>query len=210
MTVACALPLFILGGVGLLSARVASMGGGAMFAPWLVAHPGVALYLLVESGLRLAVVFLLGNPMGSLPGVIGYEIWRRATGAGPAQRPSSAPPLASRWKESDTYKMLEPLLAFLSPTEQELLRRRFGFDPIRWGRRGAILIAIVVLLNLTLSLGALAQGRDTVWDAFWLVAGIYLFFEQIIRFRRLAAGRPAGSALGAIVRVLAKKLLVEE
>ncbi len=207
MTVASALPLFAAGAYGLLAAQIAGMGGGAVFSPWLVEHPGLSLYLFVESGLRLVVAFLMATPMGSLAGVIAYEIWRRIWRSGTPPPPRPAAATGPRWKTADSFKMLEPLLALLTPAEQESLEMRYGLETLKWGRRGAVLLLAVAVLNLVISAGAFAQGRQGFWDVFWLAAGAYLAAEQIARLRRLHEGRPAGSVLAALVRPLARRLL---
>ncbi len=207
MTILSALPLFALGAYGLLASRIAGFGGEAAFPPWLVEHPGLWLYLFVESGLRLVMAILMATPMGSLPGVIAYEIWRRVWRGDTPQPPRLKPARGPRWKAADSFKMLEPLLPLLTPAEQESLEMRFGLETLKWGRRGAVLILAVAILNLVISAGAFAQGRQGFWDVFWLAAGLYLAGEQIARLRRLRAGRPAGSVLAALVRPLARSLL---
>ena len=205
MTILSALPLFVLGAYGLLASRLAALGGGSLSAPWLVEHPALCAYLVLESGVRLVAAFLMGTPMGSLPGVLGYEVWRRIRKDAP--QPPAAAPERSRWKAADSYRMLEPLLALLTPAEQEHLERRFDFDALKWGRRGAVLLLVLAALNLVISAGALAEGRDGFWDVFWIAAGTYLLAEQIVRLRRLGSGRPAGSVLAAVVRPLARGIL---
>jgi hypothetical protein len=206
MTILSALPLFALGSYGLLAGRVAAMGGGSGFDAWLADHPGLPIYLFFESGVRLFAAFLLGNPMGSLAGAVAYEAWLRLR-----HRKAPAPMVAAgkgpRWKAADSFKMLEPLLSLLTPPEQEALERRFGFDALKWGRRGAWLLLVVAILNLIISGGALAEGRADFWDFFWLAAGAYLFGEQVARLRSIQKGQPAGSVLASVVRPLASGLL---
>jgi hypothetical protein len=205
MTILSALPLFALGTYGLLAGQLVAMGGGSARDVWLAGHPAPSIYLFLESGTRLVAAFLLGHPMGSLAGVVGYEVWLRlrhrkapASPSAVAQRP--------RWKTADSFKMLEPLLSLLTPAEQEALERRFGFDCLKWGRRGAWLLLVVAALNLIISAGALAQGRAGLWDLFWLATGVYLGGEQIARLGQLRRGKPAGSILAAVVRPLAGML----
>ena len=47
----------------------------------------------------------------------------------------------------------------------------------------------------------------TFGDALWLLIGGFLVLEQMGRWKKLKAGAPAGSILGALVRPLAKPLL---
>jgi hypothetical protein len=205
MTIASALPLFVVGGVAVLARQLSAFGAEASFPWWLTPPLPVAVYWCVESALRLFAAFLQGIPMGSLPGVLAYELWRGVFRRG---EPAIAPPAReTKWHPNDTFKMLEPLLSLLSLEEQELLERRFGFDSLKWGRRSAILVGVIAAANVVISLGMLAQGRDSVWDALWLVAGGYLVVEQVLRLRRIAQGYPAASALGGLVRPIARRLL---
>src|SRR5712692_180778 len=204
MTFFSAFPLFVIGVLRILDARLAMMGAGALLPPWLALPIFVAVYFALESAVRFWSLIFAGEPMGSLPGVVAYEAWRLAGGA---SAPISARPAPPKWDPSDTYKMLEPFLALLSPEEQEWIEGRHSFDPLRWGRRSAILVGILAITNVVISLGMLAQGHDDFWDFAWLLVGGYLCVEQVIRLRRIGQGHPAGSALGALVRPLARNLL---
>jgi len=209
MTILSALPLFVLGAYSLFASRFRLefllLGGDPPLLVWMADHPGLSLYLAVESGVRLAVAVGQGNPMGSLAGVVAYEVWLRLRHR-KAPAPTRAAAGRPRWKTADSFKMLEPLLSLLTPAEQESLERRFGFDCLKWGRRGAWLLLVVAALNLVISAGALAQGRAGFWDLFWLAAGAYLAAEQIARLGQLRRGKPAGSILAAVVRPLAGTL----
>jgi hypothetical protein len=213
MTIVSALPLFVVGSIGILARQMESFGGllsasaSVSFPAWLAPPLPLALYLFIESGLRLVVAFLQGQPMGSVLGVLLYELWRQTTRSGQVVTARAALSSRTKWEAADIYKMLEPLLAFLSEDEQELLERRFGFAVLRWGRRSAFLIGVVAILNVIISLGQLAQGRSTFWDFLWLLAGGYLCIEQVLRLREISRGHPAGSVLGGLVRPMARRLL---
>jgi len=204
MTFLSAFPLFLLGVLRILDARLAMMGAGALLPSWLALPIPLAVYFALESAVRLWSLLFAGEPMGSLPGVLAYEAWRLVTGASP---PVAVRPAAPKWAAADIYKMLEPFLALLSPEEQEWIEGRHSFDPLRWGRRSAILVAILAITNVVISLGMLAQGHDDVWDFAWLLVGGYLCVEQVVRLRRIGQGHPAGSVLGALIRPLARSLL---
>lgn len=103
--------------------------------------------------------------------------------------------------------MLEPLLALLTPAEQNDLELRFGMETLRWGKITAILLLVVGGANLVASLALFVAGAGGFGDLVWLVAGAGLSIEQIARLREIARGRPAGSVLGALVRPLVGKLL---
>ena len=104
--------------------------------------------------------------------------------------------------------MLEPLLALLPPADQETLERHFAFDPQRWGRRTSLFILLFAGANVLISIAAFRSGTDVFLDFAALVLGGFLIVEQILRRRALAEGKPAGSVLGALVRPLARPLLL--
>lgn len=218
MTVASALPLFALGMVSWLYSMAAAYGaglsaGGANPAeggpsiPSLLPLP-LALYLVVESGIRLGLAFVQAGPVGSLPGILVFAIVTGIRGSQSVSAPSfRGLPASPEQALRDRYRMLEAVLALLTPAEQESLARRFGFEPLRWGRITAVLLLIVGGANVLASLIAFAAGAGGLGDLLWLLAGAALSAEQIARLRRIARGQPAGSALGAIVRPMAGKLL---
>lgn len=219
MTVASALPLFALGFVSSLFSLAAAFGEGFSVGmsglenaqrsiPHLLPLP-LAAYLAVESGIRMGVAFLQARPIGSLPGTLLYESWRIARGQPDVSLHSfhSLPPTSER-ALLDRFRMLEPLLSLLSPTEQEILEQRFGMETLRWGRITAFLLLAVGGLNALASFANLTAGLGGVGDALWLLAGAALSAEQIGRLRRIAKGQPAGSVLGALVRPLARNLLI--
>ena len=210
MTIVSALPLFLLGVLGLLAAQIAGFAGGSVFPSWLTEHPFLFMYLFGESGLRLASAFIQGEPMGSLVGILAYEITaalrERPRVAAPAKKEPPSKPTGQPWGAAEIYKLSEPLLALLSPSEQLELESRFHFDFRRWGRFSAVALLVIGGANVLIALGQLAQARESLWDYFWIPAGTYLVIEQILRWRRLGAGSPAGSILGALVRPIAKRL----
>jgi len=204
MTVASAMPLLLLGVWGFVERAVGGrLAGGPELPWWLLPSIPVALYLVVESALRLASAVAMGRPMGSLPVVLAWEAWGAIRGE-PAARPATRLPEES---DADRYRMVEPFLALLTPDEQSRLEERFGFDPIRWGRITAALILLVCGSNVFAAAVNAATGRGSLADAAWLVAGTLLSIEQIARWRRLRDRRPAGSVLGVLVRPLARRLL---
>ena len=221
MTVASALPLFALGLVSWLysmaavygagmSAGVASLGEGGSSIPSLLPIP-LAVYFVVESGIRLGLAFLRKEPVGSLPGTLVYAIveafcGNRSLTPPPFRGLPASPEQALR----DRYRMLEAVLGLLPPAEQEILARRFGFEPLRWGRLTAIVLLVVGGANVLASLIAFAAGAGGFRDLLWLLAGAALSAEQIARFHRIARGKPAGSVFGALVRPMTRDLLEPE
>lgn len=207
MTVVSALPLFGLGLVGAISVATSSLGA-EHFAPRWLSNPLVSVYLVVESVIRLASALVNGEPMGSLFGLVGYGAWT-LTGGQPAAAPVSRALPASPTDRAlqDRYTMLEPLLALLTPQEQQQLELRFAFDPFRWGRRTSAIILWVAGANVFISILTFLNRTDVFLDFAALVVGGFFVLEQISRRQRMAAGHPAGSVLGALVRPLARPLL---
>jgi hypothetical protein len=75
MTASSALPLLVLGIIGLLGHFVQMLGGS--LAPLPQPPLPLSLYLFGESALRLALVATQSRPAGSIPGAVLYEIWKR-------------------------------------------------------------------------------------------------------------------------------------
>jgi hypothetical protein len=75
MTVASALPLFVLGVLGTFAAFARLAGGSPEPLPDLPLP--LSLYLAFESYFRLSSVATESRPMGSIPGTVLYEMWRR-------------------------------------------------------------------------------------------------------------------------------------
>jgi hypothetical protein len=183
------------GGFGVATGDARAMGA-------LPTSTGVLLFgalLGVESAMRAGIAFLQGRPAGSLFGAIAYEVWRRA----------KREPLEVEWRPArgdvpddrrllDAYRMREPLAALLSPAEQVDLAERFGFDPIRWGRRTALL-----LLSF---FGLVGWRAMDLGDTLVLLAATAICLEQVLRIVRLARGEAAGSVLGVFIRPLMRPL----
>lgn len=210
MTAVSAVPPLILGVLGVIACLVAAVAGGSEGARGGAVLGIVSAYFFFESSMRLFYsAFFQREPMGSLPGHLAYAIWSLLRG-----RPASfaSTPTATRTAETETalqdrYTMVEPLLALLSPEEQTSLERHFGFDPFKWGRRSSLLILFVAGANVLISMAAFRSGTDVFLDFAALVVGAFFVLEQISRRRRIAAGHPAGSVLGALVRPLARPLI---
>lgn len=211
LSLASALPLWIVGWLSLILLLASSIGGAASFpAPLLV----FGVYLLAESTARLVVCVLQGRPIGSLVGTVPWEIWSRL---GRAHARASGKPLPPekevRKVESDAardaldrYHVLEPAAGLLPVDDQVRLAERFGFDGIRWGRIEAIfLIVMFGPLGVTSVLGAISVFEVSDLPKIAVFGGIAA--EQIVRLRKLAAGRLAPSVLGSLVRPFARPLL---
>ena len=202
MTIVSALPLLVLGFLGVL-ARLLTRP----VLPWDVPLP-LALYFFLESIYRLGTAFLAGHPVGSLLGVLSYGLWSKWSGGPPVPRLSTAGTQASKPQAmEDRYRMLEPVLALLSPAEQQLLLHRFGFEFLRWGRITAVCLLAFSGVAVLTALKALIERVGNLGDIAVLIVGAGFLVEQISRLTELGRGFPAGSVLARLVRPLARQLL---
>lgn len=209
MTIASAAPLFVIGFLGLFRFMVGGIGGTLAFPAWIAPPFPIAAYLFAESWLRLASAIAGAEPMGSLPVVLAFAVWRSARRPG-AQGKTAAGSDAGTFREQDArdrFRILEPALALLSANEQDLLAGRFGFDALRWGRITAGVIVAASVLNTIVSMAAFAGGTGGVAEILWFLPVGYLVVEQILRLKSFASGHPAGSVLGRLVRPFARPLL---
>ncbi len=149
--------------------------------------------------------------MGSLP---GFLLWRLATALSktrapaPGEKPVDADGSSGvRHSHRDRFLVGEPLWSLLPAADQDLLRSRFGFEALRWGRVTAATLFVVGAANALASAAAFAAGLGGVVDGLWLAAGLALCGEQVFRWGENRLERPRGSALGWIVRPLARPLL---
>ncbi|MFY9551414.1 MAG: hypothetical protein WAU32_09715, partial [Thermoanaerobaculia bacterium] len=180
MTISSALPLFVVGFLGVFERFLGGLGAGLGLSGWLTPPGPIALYLFAESALRLGSAIAMGEPMGSFPVVFAYQAWREAREPKPAAGQAAAPEDAAR-DASDRFRMLEPLLSLLSPAEQEVLIERFRFEPVRWGKLTAAILLLLAGTNFLVALVNLAAGAFGPTDFVWLVAGGFLSWEQIRR-----------------------------
>ena len=206
MTISSAAPLFVVGLLGVFERFIGGLGGGLDLPGWMTPSFPLALYLVIESALRLGSAVAMGEPMGSLPVAVAHAAWVEARSS-PAETSGAPEAGESPHAMRDRYQMLEPLLSFLPPDAQRLLASRFGFDAIRWGRITAWILLAAGGLNAVASLLNLAGGAGTPADLVWLLAGAFVAAEQAVRLRRFSAGEAAGSVFGALVRPLARPLL---
>ncbi|MET0619797.1 MAG: hypothetical protein ABW056_05935 [Thermoanaerobaculia bacterium] len=105
MTISSALPLFVVGFLGLFRNLLEVAGGQLGWPAWVAPPAPIALYLFVESALRLASAIAGGEPMGSLPFVLAYTAWKEARGESPERSAATAPAGASpEAKPSETSR----------------------------------------------------------------------------------------------------------
>ncbi len=205
MTVGSALPLFVAGFLGLFGTLLRIAGGRLDFPAWVAPPVALSAYLLLESALRLASAVAMGEPVGTLVAELVFAL------AGPKRKRAEGPPPPAVEPDDahdrELFGVLEPVLALLSPAEQELLARRFGFDALGRGRSTAAVLLAAAALNTVVSVSAFGAEDGALAALFWSLPAAYLVVEQVRRWRAFARGRPAGSVLGALVRPFARPLL---
>lgn len=204
MTVASALPLLLVGFLGIFQALARLARAGDVLPFWLAPPAPVAVYLFVESALRLGSAVAGGEPMGLLLLELAAAI--RAKPASAGKTPPAEPEVEAR-RDRELFGVLEPVLALLPRSDQEVLVRRFGFDALRRGRATAAVLLALAVLNTAVAFQVLGSKESAAEGLFWSLPAAYLAVEQIARWRSFARGRPAGSVLGAIVRPFARDLL---
>jgi hypothetical protein len=210
LTIASAVPLFLVGFLGLVAFLIGNAGGTLDTPGWITPSLPIALYLFGESALRLASAIAGQEPMGSLPVVLAVTVWRsvsRPKEPAPAPADATAPTVVDEQGLQDRFRVLEPVLSFLTVAEQEFLAGRFGFDAVRWGRITAGVLLAASIANTLFSLSAFGSGDGIFWSILWLLPVGYLAVEQVRRLAILARGEPAGSILGRVVRPFARPLL---
>jgi len=165
----------------------------------------VTAFLGVETTARFAVAYTQSRPIGSSIGLFSYITWWLLTGRrttspfavekGFDVRISDAP---EDVELRDLLMVREPFLTLLSPSEQQRLSERWGYDYRRHSSGIAIAILVFAALGIASSLhrGALV--------AFLVAAGIAV--EQVLRLAALRRG-PAGSVFGVLVRPFVRRLL---
>jgi hypothetical protein len=213
MTVASAVPLFLVGFLGLFNFMLHGAGGVLDFPEWLAPSFPVAAYLFGESALRLASAIAGGEPMGTLWAALALAVWRAArqpkaeTEAMNVDVPAAAAADDPGERLRDRFHILEPVLALLSPGEQELLAGRYGFDSVGRGRLTAVVLLVACVLNTFVSLSAFGTRGGAFSELLWFFPVACLAAEQVLRLKTLSRGEPAGSVLAVLVRPVAKPLL---
>lgn len=174
----------------------------------------VAAYLLIESAIRLNIIWFIRRPIGSILGWLPYLLYYVMAG----KRSGAASPFVEERGEKlfftelsedvalrDAYTMREPLLTLLTPAEQAALAQRFGYD---YRKQSSFIAAVVLVMSLAGVVGAFVSLRHGVrfGALLSLVVALVLGGEQVLRLGALRRG-PAGSILGVLVRPLTRKLL---
>ncbi|HUP48037.1 MAG TPA: hypothetical protein VNA04_04525, partial [Thermoanaerobaculia bacterium] len=173
----------------------------------------LAMYLLLESGVRLYLAMLQNRPCGSAAGWVVYTVFYLLS---PSRR-RLPPPLESSAPDrlrldvtpdvvlQDAFTMREPLLTLLTPAEQRFFEERFGFNYRRSGPAVAVAILLFSTAGVVTSFMSL-RGGGGLSPLLSLFAAGGVAAEQVVRLRALRRG-PAGSVLGALVRPFTRKLM---
>lgn len=198
---------FFVGGLALIAFISIAFGGTAFSSPPFFYLPGV--YFFFESLVRAGVAVGMSRPIGSLPVVIVWEMVAALRGKRPVRAPEP------QWKmeideatiDRDAYIQREPFLALLSPREQLALADRYGFDWQAKGRASAVFLLVFAVFVIVVTLVRLMSKAMAFSDVVTLLVMGYLIWEQLVRFQRLAAGHPAGSVFGVLVRLFSRRLV---
>ena len=164
-------------------------------------------YLAAETSIRFLTGWLIGRPIGSTAGLIGYIAYYYTI----ADRSRAVSPFAEEKgmsiaigetpverAASDALVMRESLVTLLQPDDQARVAARFGYDY----RRQSRFIAAVILAFSSLGIAS-SIHRGGVLS---LLLASLLAGEQLFRLAVLGR-RPAGSMLGILVRPFVRKLL---
>lgn len=207
MTVISALPVFAVGFLGLFG-QLLGFVGAAGFLGFELPLP-LAAYLTAESALRIGSAWVGVEPMGSAAGVLLFRAAEIVAGRRLGPAPAAAPGRAVGPEErlDDRFHMLEPFLALLPEADQRLLVRELEFDALRWGRVTVAVLLVVGALNVVASALSLASDLGGAADAVWLVAGVAICAEQVVRGSAISRKQPRGSVFGVFVRPFARPLL---
>lgn len=179
----------------------------------------LGLFAVVDVVVRSWYCLTHGRPLGSVPGLLSWYLvmllspgarrfdreGTRRDDSGRGATSSRAPSDSER--EHDVYALREPFLALLPAGDQKHLEATFGFDPIAWGRRSVLTIAVVAGSGVLSSLIKIGEGTAGGGTLLSLILAGLLFAEQLLRLRELMRGNPAGSVLGAIARPYCAVLL---
>lgn len=203
-TIVSAIVLLGVGTASLLLFLAAVFGMKIPIPPWLLL---CGMYFLGESFFRLGWALQNGKPIGSIVGVVGWFLWEVVSGK---KRIPETPGLKLEVDESivrmDRYHLRQPFLALLTPEEQRWLQKRYGFDPIDWGKKTAALLMALVGTAVLLQLYSFSRGGGGFLRLIAFGVNLYFLIEQLLRLFRLSKAQPAGSLLGFLVRPLLKGL----
>jgi len=174
----------------------------------------LAIYLFIESVIRLNIAWFHRRPLGSMLGFFPYLLFylvagKRSGAVSPFAVPRGQKLFITQPTDDvalrDAYAMREPLLTLLSVEEQKALEQRFGFHY----RKPAFVVAWFLLATsvagVVTALASLQNG-PRFSALLSLVVALAIAGEQVFRLQALRRG-PAPSMLAVVVRPFTRKLL---
>jgi len=211
LTLMNAAPLFLFGMFSVMVFTVTAFGGGQAFKDIPIGVTLFGIFCFIESGLRLPVAWNQGRAIGSLLGTLVYGAFAALTGKRRAKQQlvndASFDGLTPEIELADAFRMRELMLGFLAPEDQLTLQRRFGFRPIVWGRRTAVVTLVTTILYFLMCWSTAGGEVPDFLSILVMMPAGYLLVEQLRRLVRLANGEPAGSVLRHAFRPFCERLL---
>lgn len=200
-------PLFVLGFISLIFFMTGALGASTF--GWLLL---LGVYFFGESLVRFALAMSTGRPSGSLPGILGYEIWRALKGKSYA---SLSTDLATSVElEADEARLgrdrlllVEPLVTLLPRAEQLTIEERFARDLARIGQNTAMVLLVLILVTIAGQTYAMTNAPSTASRFVALLFNLYLAGEQVLRISDYKRGEIRGSVLGVILAPLLLRFL---
>ncbi|MGK2859144.1 MAG: hypothetical protein ACSLFQ_18240 [Thermoanaerobaculia bacterium] len=208
MTLLSLLPELLLAGTAAAGLPIDDLPG-PKWPAWVLA---LGIFALADVVVRSWYCLTRHQPLGSIPGILLWYVAiaflpgvrrfdreaSRKDASGRASKSSRLPTDFER--ERDVYALREPFVALLPARDQEQIAATFGFDPIAWGKRTALTIAIVAGTGVGSSVMTIADGASDGGTWASLVVASFLLAEQLVRFLALSRGNAASSVLGALAR----------
>jgi len=102
---------------------------------------------------------------------------------------------------------LAPLWGFLEQEEQEKLAAIYDYQPMKFTKWSIIAVALLCITNLVVSGLNVAAGIQRTIDFVLLIPCLYFLIESASRWKRYREGKPSGSLLGKLLRLLARSAL---
>jgi hypothetical protein len=197
-TIISVIPTAIIG----VTSVIFLMVGGLGFPTSLLLY---GVYLFGESCLRFSYSFATGKPMGSLVGCLIFAIGEAFTSRGKREQVLRLD-VSDDIVQQDRYYLRQPLLSLLPIEDQKRLQKRYGFDPIEWGKKTSAVLLALVGMAVTIQLMQFSDGKGDAARTVAFFINLYFLAEQLVRLGRAFAGLPSASLLGYLVRPLTRCL----
>ncbi|HYC92490.1 MAG TPA: hypothetical protein VEO54_25005 [Thermoanaerobaculia bacterium] len=162
----------------------------------------LALFMMLDTAVRFLVAMSQNRGIGSIPGTIGYVLYRLATGKRDAP-PKLAPlPVPEEIAQHDSVEWRSWMFTLLPAGEQRALAQRYDYDY----RKDAYSVAGAILAVGVLGILSSVSNLETLGGLTSLIVASLIALEQIARLLAFKKG-PAGSVWGALVRPFIRDLL---